>query len=134
MKTIKTGLASSTDFEVLESVMGQMSDGIWENSPAMEKYWKNADIRMINNEICIEVNEHGWNNPYYGKSDKEIKKYFATKVKQVVKKEEEYNFNGVKWTRDNDTVLDFMGGHIVREITVQDAYKVYDILLERKAR
>ena len=27
--------------DILGSVMGQMSDGIWENTRSMEKYWKN---------------------------------------------------------------------------------------------
>ena len=29
---------------ILDSVIGQMSDGIWENTRSMEKYWKSLDF------------------------------------------------------------------------------------------
>lgn len=37
---IKVGLDDEKTKEVLDSVIGQMSDGIWENSSSMERFWK----------------------------------------------------------------------------------------------
>lgn len=28
---------------IIDSVLGQLSDGIWENSPGMDGYWTTAD-------------------------------------------------------------------------------------------
>jgi hypothetical protein len=37
---INTGIKANSKFtEILSSVIGQMSDGIWENTLSMEKYW-----------------------------------------------------------------------------------------------
>ena len=101
-RVIRTGLTHKLDKQVLDGVMGQLSDGIWENSPAMEKFWKTAKVDFENGEVVIKVNNNGyltqkynsyngrvrdtyqW-SPWSGKSDDEIKKWFANKVKQVVK-------------------------------------------------
>ena len=117
---IPTGLRDTTAKDVLDSVIGQLSDGIWENSPGMNKYWQHADIDFIDGEINIIV-DNSWNSGFKGKSPEEIKKWFAKKVKQIIKEE------GLDWKRDNEESADYMHG----DVRVKDAYRVYDKLLGR---
>lgn len=135
VRIINTRLVETKFYEILSSVLGQLSDGIWENSPSMTKYWTNIHVNQNeNNEICIEVNANYFTkwcntsvaNPFINMSENEIKFWFAQKIKQIVKKEEQDN-NGTKWwKRDNTRELDYMG--YKEKITVQDAYKLYDIM------
>lgn len=135
VRIINTGLVETKFYEILSSVLGQLSDGIWENSPSMNKYWLNIHVNQNeNNEICIEVNTDYFTkycntsvvNPFINMSENEIKFWFAQKIKQIVKKEEQ-DANGTKWwKRDNTRELAYMG--YKEKITVQDAYKLYDIM------
>lgn len=123
---IATGLNDDRANDVLNAVIGQLSDGIWENSRGMEKYWEYADIERKGSEIYIVVDRDSWASGYRGKSDEDIKRYFAQKVKQIVKEE------GLEWSRDNTDVSNYLDYH--SGVTVQDAYRVYDKLLGRKDR
>ena len=105
------------------SVIGQLSDGIWENSRGMEKYWQYADIIKKGSEIYISVNTENYESGYRGKSEQDIKRYFAQKVKQIVKEE------GLEWSRDNTEISAYLDRG--SDVTVQDAYRVYDKLLGR---
>lgn len=125
---IHTGLKHPLDLEVLDSVLGQMSDGIWEDSPSMEKYWGHVDFEMIDGEVCIVVDD-SWNSGFRGKTDDEIRKYFAVKIKQVVKEEINDGAN-IEWTRNSKEHLDYMHD----SVTVGDCYRVYDALLGRQNR
>lgn len=124
---IKTGLSDSKAKDILNSVIGQMSDGIWENSPRMDRYWKYADIIKEGSEIAIKIsNPDYYENGFKGKSESEIKKFFAQKVKQIVKKEE------LNWDRNNEERSRYLDRH--SGVTVKDAYRVYDKLLGRRER
>lgn len=124
---IKTGLSDSKAKDILNSVIGQMSDGIWENSSRMNRYWKYADIVKEGSELAIKISyPNSYENGFRGKSENEIKKFFAQKIKQIVKEEE------LNWDRNNEersAYLDYNSG-----ATVKDAYRVYDKLLGRKER
>ena len=127
VKLISTGLSDEKAQDILDSVIGQMSDGIWENSSRMNRYWQYADIVRNGSEINIQISDiHNYENGFKGKSDDEIKKFFAQKIKQIVKEE------GLNWNRNNEEescYLDRNSG-----VTVKDAYRVYDKLLGRKER
>lgn len=123
---IDTGLFDRKAEEVLLSVIGQLSDGIWENSRGMEKYWQYADIITKGSEIYISVNTENYESGYRGKSEQDIKRYFAQKVKQIVKEE------GLEWSRDNTEISAYLDRG--SDVTVQDAYRVYDKLLGRVDR
>lgn len=123
---IDTGLSDRKAEEVLLSVIGQLSDGIWENSRGMEKYWQYADIIKKGSEIYISVNTENYESGYRGKSEQDIKRYFAQKVKQIVKEE------GLEWSRDNTEISAYLDRG--SDVTVQDAYRVYDKLLGRMDR
>lgn len=140
---IDTGLSDPQAIDVIHGVLGQLSDGIWENSPAMEKYWKclHADGGKITfftdyykKYSYDRYGGHYWTepSPFRGKSEQQLKQWFATKVKQVAKQfESDYGSVG-KWDRNNTNECDYLNYH--SGATVQDAYRVYDTLLGRKQR
>ena len=44
---INTGIKSNNKFmEILNSTIGQMSDGLWENSNSMKKYWQSLNCSV----------------------------------------------------------------------------------------
>lgn len=135
---------SADTAEYCDDVIGQLSDGYWENSK-MEKYWKfvNAvkdgiDIsrdrftderinRWRNGRPAPDLRRH--NNAFFYMDDAAIKDFFANKIKFLVK--ENLKDDGedpvAGWKRDSDYQLKFLHG------TVGDAYKAYDELRGRSA-
>lgn len=121
---------SKEELAYLDPVMGQLSDGMWENSPRMEPFW-----------ICNSLTEEGiemeqfnttfssrrtHTNPLYYLSDIEVRNWFADKLKAVVK--QWLNDNRGEWSRINyDEVSYLRDGQ-----TVAGAYKVYDSLKGRE--
>lgn len=136
-RVIESGFAADDKKanEILRSVIGQIADGIWENCNGMDKYWLNFDIGD-DNKILVNAETgtyycHKWLvNPYYGKTDAEVRKYIANKVKQIVKINLEDRSISHEWKRDNNTECGYLGYE--ETITVADAYRVYDRLLGRK--
>lgn len=120
---------SKEELAYLDAVMGQLSDGMWENSPRMEPYW-----------ICNSLTEEGiemepfnttygrrnYTNPLYDMSDMEVRTWFADKLKAVVKKWLKDGGNG-EWSRINHEEVDYLRAGQ----TVAGAYKVYDSLKGR---
>ena len=97
-KVVKTGLSKSKVVnDILNSVIGQMADGIWENSSYMAGYWNFVEISKDNN-ICLCDRPWDWegrntlNNKFYGMSDKDVKTFFAKKIKKIVSEELKDNY------------------------------------------
>lgn len=152
VRIIDTGLpATKENDEIISSVFGQLSDGIWENSPRMNGYWMFATNKKYNGKVVLVIDKTpgSWwgskspkalgyrylykntSNPYLHMSDEKIKNWFASKVKQIVKIElGDNNFTAGEWNRTNKRELDYLGGYTI-PVTVSDAYKVYDILKGR---
>ncbi len=118
-----SNLTGQINQEILDSIMGQLSDGRWENSPSMEKYWKDADFVELDGTIQLKFKPH---SIYSRMSSEEIGKFFARKIKTLVK--EDVNI----WKRGDNTPLTYLGYKLT--ITVGDAYRAYDALLGRKAK
>ena len=85
------------NYTILDSIIGQLSDGYWENTPSMEGYWENADIGK--GLPTIHVNHQcdcPWNrwkkNPYYTMRDIEIRHFFAGRIKIIVLAELKQNY------------------------------------------
>jgi len=129
-------------YSVIGSVLGQLSDGIWENSNRMDKYWLFADI-FINPQGWVELRisknlQGGWSdwrvrNGFYGLSWDKIVKFFRNKIKQVVRIEFEDKKTPLDWSIDNKTGLGYMYDHVnefpnQKVITVSDAYKVWTLI------
>ena len=139
-RVIETELTSNKDYEILNSVIGQLSDGMWENSSRMNKYWLNISTEFIDGKVYIIVNHQSYIkhcnqcivNPFYDMDDFNIKFWFATKIKQIVKQEEKDNKASSWWKRTNLQELDYLG--YKEKITVADAYQLYDFLKGRKIK
>ena len=134
-RIINTGIPSTDNKskEILSSVIGQLSDGIWENSPGMAKYWQNLDVDTKDNNIVIVEDIY---SPFWKYSsterDKKVLEFFANKIKQIIKTEIDDGNDNLEWDRNCTGVSDYLG--YKEEITVRDAYKVYDKLKGRKDR
>lgn len=145
MKTIETGLKGFENLNVLLSVEGQLSDGIWENSKAMEKWWMNTSFRR-DEEGNILLDYHPsaiYGRNYRELTDKEILSWFANRIKAIVKAEikdlnegDEYD---VEWSRECNVKLKTMHDyhyssskeyekHIASAPSAGRAYYVYDVL------
>lgn len=129
---VPTGLYGEDDKRILDSLMGQLSDGIWENSNRMQKYWQYMKpVIDEKGEIFIKVpKSYNWYLDLESQND--IRKFFAVHLKQMVKKIQEWSVANYEWKRDNTT--QFSGYFHSPEPTVQDVYRVYDKLLGRKDR
>ncbi len=148
MRIVETGFNANdkTIEAILESVIGQLSDGIWENSNAMTKYWAGMYIQdndiLVSDDFYVSFCKTKYNNPFFNMTDAKIKNWFANKLKAVVKTEEKDSGGKNWWKRDNMQELDYLsrrykddeGVFKTATVTVADAYKVYDRLKGRKAK
>lgn len=105
---------------ILNAVIGQMSDGIWENTPSMEKYWKSLDWGIdADNNIIIKDKHNVCSDPV---------DFFANKIKQIVKIDNDYN-GKLDWSRTNSALTNYIS--YGEKITVGECYKLYDLLKGR---
>lgn len=126
---IPTGIqANKKSEDIFDAIFGQLSDGLWENSPRMEKFWKGMNIETSGGEIVVTVSPSlfVWD---FDKQPDKVLKWLAVHLKQIIKEE------GCKWDRKNTEVTEYITYDSEKNpITVQDCYKVYDALLKRKPR
>ena len=125
--TINTGLKGKKYYDILASVIGQLSDGIWENTPSVQRYWQEQDIKRNEADEVFIVSH------YLFEDEEACKKYFAHKVKQIVKIERDDGETQLEWRRDNDNATCYISnyGDEDYDIVVGDIYFVYDTLLGR---
>lgn len=138
-RKITTNTFSKKANDMLNSVIGQMSDGIWENSKSMGKYWRFASIeRDLDGENIIEISA-ATGKPCYDRyvyngfadmSDDQIREFFAKKIKQIAKIELKDNDKTTGWKRNN---TEFKTCYLSydEEISIADAYLCYEFLLGR---
>lgn len=147
IRKIKTNTFSKKANEMLRSVIGQMSDGIWENSKLMDKYWMFAYIdRAADGENIIEIGTETGKmycgryvyNGFADMSDDQIREFFAKKIKQIAKIE--LNDNAKIKLKDSDetpewkrTNTEFKSCYLNynEDISIADAYLCYEFLLGR---
>ena len=116
---VYTGIkATSKRLSILGSVMGQMSDGIWENVRAMEKYWKSLRYGEKNGEIYLEDRDYVCTD---------VRKFFADKIKQIIKIEIEDGNNKLEGSRSCSAIPVYIRGGV----TVGDCYELYELLKGR---
>ena len=144
---IETGLTDSASLNVLKSTLGQLSDGIWENSRKAERYWPFAEAEMINGSVCLMIskeyskhygygrNAWGYTNGFradFAMDTTAIKKYFANKVRAVVRENaKDYPSHHIRCDAKCDVELDYMHCCDKSDIQIKasDAYKVYKALI-----
>ena len=97
-RTVNTGFSDTEKgIKILSHVLGQMSDGIWEESNAITGYWLCAHLNSDGNlQIATTYNSpeshYKCKNPYRKMSDNAIRAYFANKIKQVVRINLKHNY------------------------------------------
>ena len=79
---VPTGLVGNKAKEMLCSVIGQMSDGKWENNPSYDKYWMYCDIDENNN---IVVEKGGWDSGFRNMDEKQVRAFWCRKINALVK-------------------------------------------------
>lgn len=117
---INTGIQANSKFmDILSSVIGQMSDGIWENTRSMEKYWKSLRFEKGNDgNIWLEDRQGVCGN---------VEEFFANKIKQIIKIEIDDGNSQLEWNRTCGAVPSYMHGNV----TVGDCYQLYELLKGR---
>jgi hypothetical protein len=119
---IKTGIKANPKFmEILNGVIGQMSDGIWENTRSMEKYWKSLHVNTDNSGM-IEIDDR-----YYVCANPAD--FMANKIKQIIKIEIDDGNNRLDWSRTCSAVPQYIT--YGSSITVGDCYELYELLKGR---
>lgn len=154
---INTGLKGKLNKSILDNIIGQLSDGMWENSRAMEHYWPFADIKMgkdiftgkDDESVYIAIrlpgsesyhNYHHPNNCYsnwfircdkLNKDKTAIKQWFAKKIKQLISAEaKKYPSKMIKFNDKCEATSDFMWDSESHEDhRISDIYKAYKILM-----
>lgn len=122
MKIITTIPYTRKRADILDSVIGQLSDGIWENSRSMQKYWKSLTYgTTAEGMIWIDDRHHTCDNPF---------DFFANKIKQIVKKEiqDGWGDEGLEWSRTCSVHPSYFHG----DVTVGECYEMYELLKGRK--
>lgn len=117
---ITTNIKATDQFcNILSSVIGQMSDGIWENTRSMEKYWKSLDYSVNPAGFLVIEDRHGvCVNPC---------EFFANKIKQIIKIEIEDGAD-LYWDRNCGKCPTYIHGPLT---TVGDCYALYELLKGR---
>lgn len=119
MKIITHIKADDKKLNILGSVIGQMSDGIWENTRSMEKYWKSLDYGKDPNGYIWLDDRHGVTADVYD--------FFANKIKKIIQIEIEDGNDRLVWSRSCAGVPHYMHG----TVTVGDCYELYELLKGR---
>jgi hypothetical protein len=119
---INTGIKANDKFmEILSACIGQMSDGIWENTRSMEKYWKSLAVtRSPDGYIIINDRNFVCNDPV---------DFMANKIKQILKIEIDDGRTDMSWDRLCSATTIYLNYY--EQITVGDCYKLYELLKGR---
>ena len=136
---IKTGLTDNTSLNVLKSTLGQLSDGMWENSRKAERYWPFAEAEMIEGNVCLVISNDLHKGRHYTNGFRSdlamdpvrIKDYFAKKIQAIVRENaKDYPSRGIKCNAKCEAALDYMSdyGNYENKIRACDAHKVYKTL------
>lgn len=139
---INTNLTDEISGDILSGIIGQLSDGMWENDPIMRHYLDFVEIKNINNNICIVIDSTSGNdedkrffkNYFYTKlklNPQAIAKWFANKLKQIVKSDaKQYPSSNIVFSNKCEQDLHFLSTYKkpYRSIKANEAYRVYQVL------
>lgn len=119
MKIITHIKADNKKQNILDSVIGQMSDGIWENTRSMEKYWKSLDFGVDTSGYLWLEDRNGVTTDVYD--------FFANKIKKIIQVEIEDGNTSLVWSRTCASIPHYFHG----KVTVGDCYEMYELLKGR---
>ena len=139
-RLVETGLVGKDAYEILESVIGQLSDGIGENKYHHEKFWRFADVLLNPETDKVEIRISNLNcqkswmypkrwlfNPFLSQSDTQIRKWFARKIRWVARIEAEDKGRDFVFDQHNQTEMKYLGNWTQ---TVSQAVEVYNSLMK----
>ena len=96
-RTVRLGIDGQKGLIFVQSIFGQLSDGLWENSPRMEGYWRFAEAKSLDGETCLEISDEeldwprGYTRPVINKliwmTDQEIVGWLVEKAKKIIAEE-----------------------------------------------
>lgn len=126
VRIIDTGIKTTKKTsEIFRAVIGQMSDGIWENTPSMNGYWSCCDICDEHDTIEIHVSTSyyseylGCINRWRRMTDTEVLKFFANRIKQIALIELEDRYN-------EETRKQIMGEEFANYRIPKEKYEEYE--------
>ena len=124
---VKTGLNGAKNLEILYSVIGQMSDGIWENTSGMKRYWAYCHI----DKDCNIIVDTSWGSGFRDYDDQKVIKFFARKIKRIcdIEKEDNSRYYDCSFSYDNNTVSRYLDRHNGNDVSFSDALSAYRYLL-----
>ena len=111
MRTVRLGIDKKY-LDIIKSVLGQMSDGYWENTPRMRGYWLFADAKAQGDECVLEIDPTRWGtrsgysnvtNQWIGMDDAKVKQFLADKIKFLVKVIWKFNYSSSSATERTRT-------------------------------
>lgn len=121
MKIITSIPYTSKRADILGSVIGQLSDGIWENTRSMQKYWKSLRYGQTEDGMV-------WIEDRFGVCAKPLD-FFANKIKQIVKEEIDDGYtSGLEWSR----LCSIHPAYFHGDVTVGECYEMYELLKGRE--
>lgn len=125
---VKVNATNDIQKQIIDHILGQMSDGYWEGKASMTKYWRQIDYDKQNDYIVV------YDNPKVrGRADfgmKTIGQWFAWKIKFIAKRCcDDYNVKGFsgKWDKyDEQTKISYLSHPI--DVTIKDVHETCDVL------
>ena len=121
-------LRNATRAKIIRAVQGQLSDGMWENTAGIDKYWVNFEI--IGTTLTVNTS---YNSGFHGRDEEWVRSWFARRLKAVVV-DEVGNYNKANptkgWSRDNMEISQYISYH--NDVTVSECYECYDFLKGRQ--
>lgn len=124
--------------EFIETILGQLSDGYWENSPRMEKYWKNMRLTRTLSEtnnrptLIIDIKSMGekLEAPFRTKGLMlawfREKIEFLMRVEKKDRKDHPDNWDPEYLVAVNTTVSRYCSGHYGPERTFDEIRQILD--------
>ena len=134
-RIIKTNISGKKANEILSGVIGQMSDGMFEDSKYYNGYWMFVNIDK-NNNICIDkrwsVDRWGRTiyNKFYGKKESWVKEFFANMIKRIIQQELRDNDISVRCKFKKGNMMETKYLNYYETVTVDDCVNVYEMLLK----
>lgn len=127
-RIVKLGLGKRFK-DMIAAVIGQMSDGYWENTPKMRGYWAFADADTQGDECVLKISPRTQSSTYNTRNlwaamdDAHVKRFLADKIKFLIKEE------GFKWDRAGTEETDYLS--YSDPYKVKDCYYAYEVLKGR---
>lgn len=129
MRVIRTGIFTDVAVQILNGVLGQLSDGWGENNPENDGWWRPAAVRReTDGEVVIAVSKdcccRGSKNNFINMSDDQVKAKFACWIKKTAKMEHDFLRARAQWKPDSQFEHGFFHG----VVTTAQAFAVHACL------